>query len=453
MTDHEGETARPQAMFFKAGSLANQWDTWVYHHEGVYYLFTLAGQMLAWDGIGMAVSTDGVWWSDRGYILRKSPDMDWMGTGSTWRAPAPNPYGRFILNFSEKRGDCQTIHFAASDDLEHWTRLGPEHAFRPDPRWYEPHVWDCIWSLPAGDTGLWGYWNGRPKPGVGGQFGFGRSRDGIAWEALPPPPFDGIPEGEVGAIERIGDRFYMLYGKDWMMHTLVAERPEGPFRRAARNPVALSGNTYFARFVRTPDGLLVNHHSHGINGWPYEQEYFAPMKRAVVDSEGVFRLMWWRGNESLKQYPVDLREPAGAVNTKGGVVLLDGVADAARGLVLEGTLDVPSPEQPDPVGLYLEHGPGAGGTIHVVPGGVTELGTRQCDGSDLRVESRIDRDAGFAGALHFRLLLKGPLYEFYLDDHMIQCGCLPAAATGRIGLIRRRNTDIRGLRAWLAEPA
>ena len=54
----------PQAVFYKARSrrTGNMWDTWLYLHEGTYYLFYLAKAGPRWNNISMATSPDGVHW-------------------------------------------------------------------------------------------------------------------------------------------------------------------------------------------------------------------------------------------------------------------------------------------------------------------------------------------------------------------------------------------------------
>ena len=136
----------------------------------------------------------------------------------------------------------------------------------------------------------------------------------------------------------------------------------------------------------------------------------------------------------LNQQAVVLKDPTTAASR---AVMLDNALDTNHGLVLEGTLDVPTARD-GPVGLYLEYAASAGVAIIVRPGGVTELGPMRQDGSGFRPETRVDRQATFAGAVQFRLLLKGSLFEFYLNDHLVQCWRLPTSATGRIGLIRAR---------------
>lgn len=421
----------PQSMFFQAVTTGGQWDTWLYWHEETYYLFLLAGPGGKWHGIGMATSPDGVHWSETGMVLSKADGVTWLGTGATWRSPLHADDGKYFLNFSEWRGPRQTIFFAESTDLLHWQRLGGDYEFVQDERWYQPQGrWDCIYPIARPGGGLYGYWTATPKPETGGQFGFGQTLDGAKWEALPPPQVVGVGEGEVGAVEPIGGKYYMMFGTGGKMVTLLAEQPSGPFRIATKNQVLLSGHTYFSRFFPTPGGLLVNHHAMAADG----RVFFAPLKRAVVDDEGTLRLKWWAGNERLKHRAVAVQMPG--ATTGPSVVMLANRFDVADGLVLEGRMSLPvAPDAPRP-GLFLDCGRDAGVGIIVGPAGVTELGPLKPDGTGFKPETKIDRQASFGPTVAWRLLLKGPLFELYLDDHLIQCWRLPAASTGRIGLLQ-----------------
>jgi hypothetical protein len=53
----------------------------------------------------------------------------------------------------------------------------------------------------------------------------------------------------------------------------------------------------------------------------------------------------------------------------------------------------------------------------------------------------------FTNPARFRLLLKGSLMEFYLDDILIESFALPGEASGRIGLINSSET-LGTLKAW-----
>ena len=138
-------------MFYKAKAekTGNMWDTWLYYQEGTYYLYYLAKSGPHWDNISMATSSDGVHWKELGPILSKREEVTWMGTGSTWKSPNFKTDGRFFMNFSEWEGPQQTIFFAESTDMVHWTRLPNEYEFKQDTRWYRPRGrWDCIWTIP-----------------------------------------------------------------------------------------------------------------------------------------------------------------------------------------------------------------------------------------------------------------------------------------------------------------
>jgi hypothetical protein len=419
------------------------WDTWLYYHNGTYFLFYLARGSSNWDNISMATSPDGVHWKERGVVLRKAEGVTWMGTGSTWRSPAFEKDGRFQLNFSEWRGPRQTIFFAESTDLLNWKRLPAEFEFKQDVRWYKPDGrWDCIYTIPRGDGGLFGYWTADPdgRPGVG----FGQSADGIRWEALEPPKFDGAPHGEAGAVERIGSKYYMMLGSGGMI-TLVADKPEGPFRPAARNRTLLHGGpTYFSRFFPTnPDGLIVNHHAIARNG----RVYLGLLKRAVVDDQQTLRLAWWQGNDKLKHVPVAQIHIAEGAAEGLKPALLTEPLPADSGVIVEGRLPIVTGPESARTGLYVETAEGRGIAIGVGPAGVTEFGPMNADGSGFKPEMRVDRQMQFGASARFRLVLKQWLLEFYLDDMHVECFSLPARATGKLGLIGNasRPTD---LAAW-----
>lgn len=436
-------------MFYKARSkqTGSMWDTWLYLHEGTYYLYYLAASGEQWDNVSMASSPDGVHWTEIGPVLRKGPGVTWMGTGSTWASPHFETDGKFFMNFSEWKGPRQTIFFAESTDLVHWTPLGDEYEFTQDERWYTPNGrWDCIWTIPKPDgAGLYGYWTATPKDETGGQFGFGETLDGVTWKALRPPVVRGVGEGEVGAIEKIGGKYYMMFGASGVMVTLVADRPEGPFHVAQKNASLLSGHTYFARFFPIGDDLLVNHHSIARDG----KVYFGTLKGTAIDKEGTLRLAWWKGNDKLKHETIDVADPTVAADAGKAVTMLGNVFDVKGGVILEGYLLLPKTKDEPLRGLYIECEPGSGAAILIDPRGTAELGTINSDGTGFAPEREVDREMAFRRKARFRLLLAGSLLEFYLDGILIECFSLPQDATGSIGLICGGDTrTIKDLKAW-----
>ena len=474
----DGDTNRPvsdkivQSMFYKAQhqETGNMWDVWLHHHEDTYFLYYLAnvGQKehrWRWDNISMATSSDGVHWTEKGPILKKTPGAKGMGTGSTWKSPAFDKDGKFYMNFSEQMPDePQNIYFAESTDLLHWTRLkGEEYRFVQNEQWYtKKGRWDCIWTTPKPGGGLYGYWTASPdrskKDAADGIFGFGESLDGVHWKALAPPRvIDDENSGEVGAVEKIGGKYYMLFGHYPAMTTLVADRPEGPFRKAKKNYKVLTGHTYFSRFFRHPEGLLACHFTQARD----VQVSFAPIKDVRIDNEGTLRLGWWKENEKMKHQSIAVKKP---VDPNAAVALLGNSFDTKQGIILEGTLKLPKAKESPRCGVYIECTTDLGvydngvlidstGVTELGVGvlidstGVAELGPMKADGTGFKMEKRVDREMTFGSPAAFRLLVKGSLMEFYLDDILIESFALPANATGRIGLINAEAT-MNTLSAW-----
>jgi len=437
-----------EGMFYRPRSreTGRMWDTWLFFRDGTYHLYYLANAGARWDNISMATSTNGVHWHERGRVLSKAEGVTWMGTGSTWKSPNFENDSKFFMNFSEWRGPRQTIFFAESTDLLHWTRLDDDYEFKQDERWYEPNGrWDCIWTIPRPGGGLYGYWTATPKPETGGRFGFGETTDGVRWTALPPPKVHGVGGGEVGAIEKIGDRYSMMFGTNGMMVTLVAERPEGPFHAAEENFKLLSGHTYFSRFFPSPDAMLVNHHSIARDRWVY----FSPLKSTVIDHDGTLRLGWWKANEALKGDPVPVQLAVKEDGKTGAITMLGNSFDVDTGMIMEGNVNLPEPGSSRPVGLYVEYGRDQGAALLIDGRGVAQLGKMKGDGTGFVVEKQVDREMQFGDAADFRLLLKHSLLEFYLNDILIECFSLPAPATGRIGLIHGGGDEtIKDLKTW-----
>ena len=266
--------------------------------------------------------------ADRGPIIHKAKDANWLGTGMVWRAGE-----QFMLNFSEERNGVQEIFFAESDDLLHWRRLpDEEYVCRSDPRWYAESPtftkqrWDCIWVLPRG---RWArlYWLPQPRlakdgpPGLCGTAGCVVSADGRHFSAAPPVIETGFwgERIEVGAVEKIGDRYYMLLGvgkshalgsrhlSDLLagecgMYVLSSQSQTGPYRLEPGQRLLLGNSpkrlNYFARFYRCGDQLLLNHHT--VPRQPGGDSYFSPLKTVHCEAAGILSLRWWPGNEALR---------------------------------------------------------------------------------------------------------------------------------------------------------
>ena len=326
-----------QAGFYRPQSedAATLWDTWAVFHEGTFYLYYLATSRTAlhagkgWDSIGAATSSDGVRWTEYGRILKAREGVDWMGTGHIWKAVASGQAEKFIMNFSEHDGTRQTIFFAESTDLLNWTRLPNDYEFAQDARWYrENGRWDCIAAMRKPGEGYYGFWTATPKDGPG--IGFGESIDGINWKALPPART--VDGGEVGGVEKIGHKYYLMLGQAMVnsMSTLVSNDPAGPFEAPPANRRLAVWPAYFLRYVHGPDGSLLS--CHQTKGEAGAGVQMTPLKLVTVDDAGVLRLRWWKGNTVLKDSLLNLP-------TLGDFIELPNISD---GVVIEGTIRLPA---------------------------------------------------------------------------------------------------------------
>jgi hypothetical protein len=163
------------------------------------------------------------------------------------------------------------------------------------------------------------------------------------------------------------------------MVTLVADRPEGPFRAAEKNFNLLTGHTYFCRFFPHPtDGMLVCHFLHDRNG----EVSFAPLKDVRIDGEGTLRLGWWKGNEKMKRAAIAV-QPSG--DTSKAIAMLGHQFDPSKGIILEGALRLPKGEGEPRGGLYIECGDRGGAGVLIDHSGVAELGSLQANGEDFKI--------------------------------------------------------------------
>src|SRR5665213_2446293 len=219
-----GQQVTQNSLFFSPKT-EKMWDTWMYYQNKTFYLYYLimGESVTETNGIGLAISKDGVSWEDKGRILSKSDSATSLGSGSVWKSPISKGKGKYILNFSELYDrtsygkDQQYIFFASSDDLVNWTKL--KKRFAPDSNFYRMNEggdsrWDCIYSISKPAGGFYGYWTANPEA-FSPRFGFGETNNGIDWKALPPPVINWgnkskMASIEVGAVEKINGKYYMM---------------------------------------------------------------------------------------------------------------------------------------------------------------------------------------------------------------------------------------------------
>lgn len=451
-------------LFFTPRETGRMWDTWMYYANKTFYLYYLITEKSPGEGIGLATSKDGVHWRERGKIFSKSDSAQWIGSGSVWRNEDRYLKDKYVMNFSEWYGPGvsegqQYIYFAASNDLIHWTRTNV--AFKPDTSFYRINEdggsrWDCIYSIPKAGRGRYGYWTANPKSFNPG-FGFGQTSDGMHWTALPPPVIKWgnqpkLPGIEAGAVQYFKGRYYMMAGSleryegHIGMFTLESEYPGGPFYPSKENfglltsPPHLSF-TYFARFFPYKGEILVNHQTMDRKG----RRYFGLLKLATVDKDSILRLKYWDGNEGYKSKMINLGQLQKAKNPY--VRFFPHMADIDNGIVIEG--DFPTSNGTPENALYIETGDGIGTAIFMADDGRVRFGGMNESTGHFIPDDIVYRAMEFPSKIHFKLFLKGPLLELYIDDIFIQCYSLPAQATGRIGVVSQG--EVRHLKCWAVQ--
>jgi hypothetical protein len=473
-------------LLFVPTTTTSLWDTWVLQEDGTFFLFYLASSRSdrPWDSVALATSTDGVHFTDRGVVIEKAPDAMWLGAGMGWRVG-----DKYMHNFSESRNGRLSIFIAESDDLLHWTRLDDSYECKLDPRWYaedgtefSDQRWDNIWVLERDDgDGFFGYVTAVAKDGPIGLRGTAAtvtSTDGRHFVAGPPaiPPGVWGDKLEIGSVERIGDAYYMLaaqaeipLGLRWSAHhpaavggvyALRSDRLEGPFTLDPRQrPLLVSAPqhyTYYARYCRTDDALLVSHHSITpvrdiVNVNPKPGSYLAPMKEVRCD-DGLLQLVWWKGNDALlgRQLPVLLGGLEGRGLTSapvstdgqicaqapaGGMVVLPSRYDLERGVSLDADLSLSATNGGAAgIGVFIEGQRAWSGTVLLADtDGQFSIGP--FNGYAYRTEDSKKTEINPKLVSHWRALIRGTFVELYVDDRLVQCFTLPALAVGRLGFV------------------
>jgi len=203
------------------------------------------------------------------------------------------------------------------------------------------------------------------------------------------------------------------------MFAFVAESPLGPFRPLSKNFEILTSPldrhySYFTRFFPLGDELLVNYHAILSD----TEVYFAPLKQAVVDADGIMRLAWWPRNGIVKQ---EWKESIVLDMRSGGAISYE----AGDGLLVEGRLDTHAEFNVSygQQGRKMRFGVQAGGAVDIA-----DIGP---DGTSCLLE-HVDRGLDLHGNADFRILLMHRFVEFYVSDYLIQALTLPDEPAGRL---------------------
>ena len=461
------------------------WDASVFWHEDRYYVVMMYNPTGP-DALGgatcglIAQSADGVHWQD-GWTVTPEPTAP--HGGKFFKAFISRIGDRFLLDHGvlQPHGWQDTLRYYESTDLKSWTYLGSN---MPDPRWYEPKGrWDHMYVIPKDEAdptqGYYGYPVATTKAGLPRGCGMCESTDGRSWTILPPPQFEwgDLPpkDLEIGGVERLAGKYVMIgghadsaNGNGYLMYTLFADAPAGPFRP---DPEAhrLCGNltqatdpaghrwcvSYLAAWARGRNGeMLISNYAQARSGI-----WLLPLRKPVF-ADGHLRLGWWPENDRLKGQELSLSSNTVNLDATAGrqAQRLAIAWDQHVGLILEGTLKANSAGKASAAGFAF---PGRNGQW-----------------LDLRLElgqpgercSRLgwwDPKTGFAAAdvigrgcasvagiaadtTHtFRLLIRQGLFELYVNELLVQTYFLNEHWDGTFGFLAVDATaEFANLKAW-----
>lgn len=447
------------------------WDPSVFWHAGKYYAIMMYNPDSpdGADGLNgatcglIAHSADGVHWQD-GWTVTSEPSGP--HGGKFYKAFIGRIGERFVMDHGvvQPHGWQDTLRYYESTDLKNWNYLGSN---MPDPTWYVPTGrWDHMYVIPKDEAdpakGYYGYPVATPKPGLPRGCGMSESVDGRSWKILPPPEFDwgDVPpkDLEVGGVERIAGKYVMIGGHSdpngYLVYTLIADAPEGPFRPDAETH-CLCGNltlaadpcghkwraTQLAAWARGRDGeKLISNYAQSLSG-----TWMLPLRKPVF-ADGHLRLGWWQQNDLLKGRELPLSSGSLTLDASGDrqAQWLNVELDRQVGLVLEGTI------RASPAGAELVAGiafPGREGRCLELRLELGKPGTR-CTrigwwdpGAGFVAADVIGRGCASVAGIEadvphtFRLLVRHGLFELYVNDLLVQTYFLNEHWDGTLGFL------------------
>jgi len=308
------------------------WDCWMYHRDGLFYLYYLriSAKGSWWDGVSLAISKDLLHWDYVGPVVEKRDVAKWMGTGMVWKQG-----DRYLMNFSEEAPALQQkIYFAESHDLISWHRLDgvcePDgiHYLRdyakspnPYPRWDSLGVFETNVRPGMLHAFVTASVDQPEQPARNGALGFLESSDGLLWKSLPCPLeiSSEYPNYEVPEYLELNGRHYALFssnskagirfenptsaGPSGGTYYLVADAFDGPYRKPKANNRLIGQSdvdnvtmNYVGRTLRWNGKILFYH----IWGNQTVDGAFGTVKELVETKPYVLRVRYLRANDGLK---------------------------------------------------------------------------------------------------------------------------------------------------------
>ena len=256
------------------------------------------------------------------------------------------------------------------------------------------------------------------------------------------------------------------------MVVLNSEDQAGPYTLDPNQAPFLSSSpslyTYFARFYRCGDDLLLNHHTVPRSGHAGPDDiYFSPLKAVQRDDSGILTLHWWPGNEALKgnERPVVLEDcqlyglqdnacslTAGKAElsaASGGLATLPAKYDTARGVIIEADVTCRSSDALlHGAGLFVEGETGNQGTLLLAQSD-GRVGVGRYDGYSFKPQDAKPFRFAADQPARWRLLLRDAHVELYIDDVHIQCYTMDHQPGGGLGFaVEAGRATVSNVKVW-----
>ena len=350
-------TGVPVDRIFYEPNIGNPWGDYdVVYHNGLYHLFYCAWPYA--DPYTLLTSKDAVNWEFRGGVLDVNFDELFSNTLNVHSLN-----GRFIMEYHTGYIDPKlkmnlVRRYATSKDLIHWERVSPMINFPCDTNHYTGRC-EGNYLLRDGHgeyVKTDGYYHGiwcavSVSKGLG--CGFGRSKDGLHWEALPAIHTERLAKapaikaekynilGEVTGFFLVDGTYYIVstdYHRGKSQCIVVSSKTmEGPYAPVENNPVLGSTLNFYIRFCKSANGdILTNPHIFSdsyLRDLKVPRIFAVPPFDRVEFEDGSMWLRYWSGNDVIKKVKLDLK----AEKSQSPITYFENRFDAGKGLFFEGT--------------------------------------------------------------------------------------------------------------------
>lgn len=414
-------------------------DCAIYYKDGKYYLFSMYHKENSneFNNVWLAISRDGVNFSDYGCVVEDFP-------APVWAMKVYAIDDGFMMNSGSfgADGNQSVLKFWYSKDLINWEYKEELDVISPKIHGKNIRL-DCMYVIHE-NSKYYGY--------ATGQFGYLTSDDGVHWSAYPQridyaplPPYNVALGGfEVADCIKFNDKYYMFCGgfghlgyNGYGVYIYKSDTPDGIFKPHLPN-YRINGTSkrwvnIWERFFEAEGEILANNYTY--DGYSYENGnvWLPPIKKLASDEMGL-HLEWWQGNQKMigKMYASQDE----LIANNGKALVFDQSGDS---LAVSETIPIKENtvaefqlvlEENDFIeyssgGFYLKENETEGTAVVFDTYGKTSIfAVREGKKVVLDDEIAFGSTAPYwlegGKTYHVRLLIRGGMYEIYIDDKYLQ---------------------------------